>query len=193
MRRVIAGIALVTLAVAPTSAQRPTSADSLPASPAPHYVPSTKAPEGTEVVAIFISSSWCVANRDSTFKPTVRRMMTRLAEDSRAAGRPLDIIGVSLDWSVADGVRYLQEFGDFDEITVGRNWFNLAAMQYIWRDPDGLPVVPQVVLLERTVGQSADGKRVQVSPDRVLGRYRSVSEIRLVVEQGIPAVPQRDR
>lgn len=157
------------------------------AAPPAAYRPDARAPEGREVVVVFISSSFCVANRDSAFKPAVREMMRRLGMQRDSAGRRVSVTGVSIDWSARDGLAYLEGFGAFDEVVAGRNWFNSAATRYIWQAPGARSAIPQVVLVERTVSPGARG--VEVGAERELGRFVGADEIREWVARGAPLPP----
>jgi hypothetical protein len=55
-------------------------------------------------------------------------------------------VGISVDWSVSNGLRILSGLADFDEVIVGRNWLNSGARRYI-HDLRGEPSVPQVVVI----------------------------------------------
>lgn len=180
MRLGLAGAAVLVgvLAGAPLSGQT---------APSAAYQPDTHIPQGREVVAVFISATTCVANRDSTFKPAVREMMRRLGVQRDSAGRRVSVTGVSIDWSAREGLAYLEGFGAFDEVVAGRNWFNSAVTRYVWQAPGARPTIPQVVLVERTVSAGARG--VQVGAERELGRFVGGDEIKAWVARGAPLPP----
>ena len=69
----------------------------------------------------------------------------------------------------------LNAFGRFDEVVVGDNWMNLAAVTYIWRDHAGAPTIPQIVVLRRNVDRQPTG--IDVGPDQVLGRFLGTEQI----------------
>jgi hypothetical protein len=160
--------------------------------PAPHpspgeYQPSYHAQKGREIVAVFISSATCVANFNPAFKPAVREMMRRLGAQRDSLGVSLSIMGVATDWVTRDALAYLQGFGEFDELDVGRNWFNGAVVHHVWEAAGGQPSVPQVVLLERTIDDGSGGSnRVTVSPERVLARFVGGDQIQAWVARGAP-------
>lgn len=68
--------------------------------------------------------------------------MRALAAESRYY---YSTIGVSDEWVVQSGLQILSEFGAFDEVIVGRNWFNTGVQKYI-TTMMARPVVPQVVI-----------------------------------------------
>lgn len=50
---------------------------------------------------------------------------------ARKHGYHFSTVGVSDDWAVSRGLEILAEFGPFDEVVVGRNWFNTGVERYI--------------------------------------------------------------
>ena len=60
-------------------------------------------------------------------------------------------VGVATHWDVAEGLRVLNAYGHFDEVSVGRGWFNTGRLRY-----SGWAVPGVVVFLEDiTVGQTS--------------------------------------
>jgi len=41
-------------------------------------------------------------------------------------------IGVSTDWSISEGIAFLQDAGEWSEIVVGNNWYNSAVIEHVW-------------------------------------------------------------
>ena len=120
-------------------------------------------------------------------------MKQALADRATAAGESFSAIGVAAEWSIEDGLAYLIEgkwtrgihdFGAWDEVQAGRNWLASGALNYVWRDPAGVPTVPQVVLLEREVGISGD--RISASEDVPVLRLVGSDEITEWVTSGMP-------
>lgn len=148
------------------------------------YRPSNSNPEGREVVAVLISSSTCIANQNAGFKPAVREMMRRLGFQRDSAKLHLSITGVSTDWQPRVGVSYFEELGQFDELVVGRNWFNSAITRHVWQAEGARPVIPQIILLERTVTQGERGP--QITGERVIGRFWGGDEIMAWAARGAP-------
>ncbi|HEX8450635.1 MAG TPA: hypothetical protein VF647_00995 [Longimicrobium sp.] len=148
------------------------------------YRASNTDPQGREVVAILISSSTCIANQQAGFKPAVREMMRRLGVQRDSAKLHLSITGVSTDWEPRVAVSYFEEFGEFDELVVGRNWFNSAITQHVWQTEGARSVIPQIILLERTVTQGERGLRI--TGERVIGRFWGGDEIMAWAARGAP-------
>jgi len=87
----------------------------------------------------------------------------------------VSFVGIATDWSLTEGLRFLTQYGPFDQVIVGSNWLNLGAIEYIWRELPGRPALPQVVVVERDlrVGQTI----INVSPDKLLARRIGVDEL----------------
>lgn len=132
-------------------------------------------PNGVERVAIVLGSSWCPACRNDSLPGAIHRLMEQLRIRAEADGRSFATIGAAIDWQREPGIRWLDKVGTFDEITVGRSWVNSAAVRHIWRESQGIPALPQVVLIERTV--KPDSNRVHVTEDRLLDRRHGLGEI----------------
>ena len=163
----------LSLAVAPTGALAQEA----------RYTPTYANPKGRELVAVFISASQCIGNSYPGFLESIDPMNRALAAHATSQGLPFVAIGVTTDWIPDSGYAYLQRLSRFDEINVGRNWFNLGLVTYVWADSAGKPVEPQVVLLERHV---TIAPRVAVSRGRVLRRIRGADSIVAWVREGAP-------
>jgi hypothetical protein len=181
-RVVLAAIVATSGIAAPLRAQG--GAPAAPSAASGEYQPDQKNPYGPEIVAVFLSSSTCIANQDPHLRPAVREMMRRLGVQRDSLHIGLSIIGVSTDWSTRDGLAYLQQFGEFDELAVGRNWFNDTVIRYVWQSPGSRPSEPQVILVARTLDPGTT--RVTVSPERVLARIVSGDSIIAWASRGAP-------
>ncbi len=142
---------------------------------------------GKQLVMIYLGSSSCAwANRDDV-RAAVREVKKLLAERAARTERPFVTIGVSLDWSIEDGLTHLTEIGEFDEIAVGNKWVNLAAIRYIWHDVPGPASTPQIIVVERTVlaPESKDVIAVRDVPtEALLARKVGAFEILRWVDNG---------
>ncbi len=76
----------------------------------------------------------------------VAQSMAAMLQYANESGFYFSTIGVSDDWSVERGLRILEEFGTFDEVIVGRNWFNTGVERYI-TEAGALAAFPQIVVL----------------------------------------------
>jgi len=132
------------------------------------YQPSYDNPRGPELVAVYISASTCVGNRAPGLHEALDSLKLILQARARAAGAVFRMVGVALDWAPDSGVAYLRGFGAFDELNVGRNWFNLGAERWIWSDSSATSDIPQVVVYEQTIAMAP--RRVEFSTPHVLKR-----------------------
>ena len=135
------------------------------------YVAHARITPGKERVFVFIGASFCGACRDPGLPPVVERAKLLAQRQAAAGHQTFRAIGVSIDWNQPRGLEMLRRFGEFDQITAGGNWLNEEAVKYLWRDVPGRPVVPQVILLERTVRADAGGITVgsEVLRERLVG------------------------
>jgi hypothetical protein len=146
------------------------------ASPPAHAVPSASSLKtGDEMLVIFIGGSFCGGSAQPGLREAVATVNREMAATARAAGRRFVSVGVAMDWSVEDGVRFLHEFGKFDELVVGRNWLNSAVVRYVWRDVPGSATLPQIVVVMRHV--TVAPTTIAVGDERLLVRKLGADEI----------------
>ena len=159
---------------------------------AQEYEPDFELPESAELIVVYIATSNCVGNLYPRLDSAIHQMKIVLSKRAEASGIGFGAIGVAAQWSVEDGLAYLLEgesnagkkdFGAWDEVHAGRNWINASAINYIWREIQGRPAVPQVVVLERTI---LTGSRIEVGPDQFLARYVGSEEIVAWVDNAMP-------
>lgn len=147
------------------------------------YVPAYTVKQGPEVVLVFIGASFCGAHKRPGFAAAVERAKVELSRRAAAEGRQFSAVGVSLDWKPAEALAFLENFGSFDQVSLGRNWTNDSALRYVWKDHPGDPVVPQILVIERHV-QTAPA--IDVRDERVVKRIAGADAIAAWVEQGAP-------
>ena len=108
--------------------------------------------EGTDVVMAYFGGTTCFACNIPEFKAAVDRAKVLLAQRAEREGKTFVALGVALDPGVASGLDFLAAAGPFDEVAVGRNWFNSAALAHLWRE-EGLDDrrigLPTIVVFER--------------------------------------------
>jgi len=170
MRHVLAFGATVFLIAAPLGAQA-------------SYTPTYENPRASELVAVYISSSWCVGNRAAGLHEAIEAAKLRFAQRAKAEGRTFRAVGVALDWAPDSGLAYLREFGQFDELVVGSNWFNLGATVLVFGDSAGRPTIPQLLVYERTINTS-NPRRLAFGAPHVLYRVAGGDSIVIRVKEG---------
>lgn len=148
------------------------------------YQPSDKTPSGPELVMTYVSATWCVGNRAPGLHESVDSLKLLLAGWARQHNMTFRAVGVSLDWQTDSGLAYLAEFGKFDELVVGSNWFNLAATTLIWPDTTAEPGIPQVLVYQHDV---VPGKsRVTIGRPVILKRVQGGDQVVAWARQGAP-------
>lgn len=140
------------------------------------YVPDYEFRKGREIVLVLVGAQFCGAHRKPGFAQAVEDAKLRVQDQAKARGAQFRVVAVSLDWDTDEALAFLDGFGAFDEVTVGSNWLNEGARRYIWNDHPGPPVVPQLLVIERSLEIEPE---VQVSGERVLKR---ISGTDLVME-----------
>lgn len=158
------------------------------------YEPQSSFPtNGVELVLIFISSSTCTGNREERLGDVVMQMKRQLGDRAEREGKTFYAVGAAVEWSVEQGIDYLlrgiapgysdKNFGMWDEVWVGRDWLNNAGIQYMWRG-DGLSVIPQLVVVERTVEMGERG--IQVGHDKIVARVVGSQQIIAWFDDNMP-------
>lgn len=86
-------------------------------------------------------------------------------------------VGVAIEGNTEASRHFIANFGEFDEVVVGRGWLSSAAVTYVWRDPRGFGGIPQLILLRRNI--TVNDTTISVSPDSLV--------LRLIGERAISA------
>lgn len=134
--------------------------------------------ERDQTVAVLLTAEFCGASRQEGFAESFRHAMSALEEQVDASGRHLVRIGVSVDHDPSRGFAFLEQFGPFDEIIAGNNWFGTGALRFVWQDHPGPGTLPQVILMEREMVVDSTLQTVAVANERLLGRFAGVDQIR---------------
>lgn len=121
---------------------------------------------GLELVMVFLGTSTCGASRTPGLEEALDGIRTALRQEALERGISFVSLGVSADWVIADGLAFLDRFGPFDEIFVGRKNLNTGMLKFLWQDLPGPPIYPQVLVLERQVmldpSYGVSGERARV-------------------------------
>jgi hypothetical protein len=147
------------------------------------YTPSRKPPNGREIVAIYLGAQTCGPCLFPEVKEAVIRMKGLVQAQARKAGASFATIGASSDWDQSIAATFLAAVGPFDQVVLGSNWTNLAFEHFVWRDPKGSSVMPQILIIERTV---TPAERITFSEPRILRRILGGKDIPAWVAQGAP-------
>ncbi len=152
------------------------------------YLPDYRKSSGLELLVIYLSSSTCGACNDEQLPSLIEQIKVGMAARAAVEGFGFTVVGVGIDWSPQVAFDHLVGFGEFDELVLGNNWLNSAALKYLWQDIPGVPEVPQVVVVQREL-QALDqgGPPVAgVFNERLLARHIGLLELRRWLENGLP-------
>ncbi|HEX2077013.1 MAG TPA: hypothetical protein VHG08_04865 [Longimicrobium sp.] len=191
----VAGIVVLAAALRAEPSRSAAAAPAKAAVPAPaktaappalerKYTPSYASRSGKELVMVLVGASFCGAQRKPGFPQQVEDAKLSLQRQAAASGRQFSALAVSLDWETADALAFLEHFGEWDQMSVGRNWLNEGAIRYVWRDMPGAPEVPQILVIERDVEKGEQA--ITVRGDRVVKRLLGTAEIEAWVRGGAP-------
>ena len=137
-----------------------------------------------EVSAVFISMADCCDALTRNLRGPIDSLRSIMQLRALRAQEVFRLIGVSLDWSPKVGYEYLRQFGEFDELGLGSNWYGLQPEVLMWSGDGVQPVIPQVVVYERTV--TTDQTRPAFGPRKILRTLRGHEEIAAWVRAGAP-------
>lgn len=142
---------------------------------------------GTEVVLVYFGSSTCGPCQFEEFKTALEQAKVLLFERAEAEGKAFAVMGVSVDHDIEEGLAFLADSGRFDEVVVGRNWFNSAVLAHMWRQEgleDRITGLPGIMIFERemSMGESIISASAPVYLADVVG----AEDIPAWVESGAP-------
>jgi len=103
-----------------------------------------------QVVLVYIGDATCHACGDPKFTSALARLTKGLNDEAKRRGMRFHSIGVIVTPDKRAGWKYLQEHGDWDEVSIGGGWGNSFVVTHIWdRAADG--AVPKVLIFTRDV------------------------------------------
>lgn len=138
---------------------------------------------GRELAVVLVGASWCAASKEKGFDSVIASTFAGLRRQASARQARFAAIGVALDWDVSEGVKFLNSFGDFDEIEVGRDWLNAGYDRYV-HTVQGVNGVPQIVVILRDVTRR--GSVISLGKDSVLASVVGPQAIRKWLAAGLP-------
>ncbi len=145
-------------------------------------------PRGTELVAVYLTSSTCFGCRDPQMPATLDSIKVQLQRQAQALGAHFRAVFVSMDWEPDSGLALAHLDGPWDELIVGRNWLNAGAERYIWGDTLTTPAMPQMLVFSQSIRM--DG-RVTFGERTVLRRVLGLAALQAWVRQGSALPPWR--
>lgn len=130
----------------------------------------TRLESGIHVTFVFVASQVAMGEDPD---PGLVRIVSMARDSVRSAAQAANVrystVGVSDHWVVSEGIRTLEAFGPFDEVVVGRSWFNSGVLRYMSEEPKGFPAVI-ITVEDITVGQSSWTSNGISEARRLLGR-----------------------
>lgn len=154
------------------------------------YRPSYKNPHGTEVVAVYLTASTCGPCVGPQMPALVDSVKVQLRRQAEARGQEFRAVFVGMDWQPAKAIALSMRDGAWDELDVGRNWFNAGAEEYVWGDPKTRPAMPQFIVYEQPI--KTGGGSVVFGHRRALLRVLGPEKLAAWVAKGSP-IPKPSR
>jgi hypothetical protein len=137
-----------------------------------------------EVSVVFISMADCCDALTPALRGPIDTLRSTMQLRALRANEVFRLIGVSLDWSPKVGWDYLRQFGEFDELGLGSNWYGLQPEILMFSGGGVQPVVPQLVVFEREVTTGAGAP--SFGPRKILRTLRGQDQIVAWVRAGAP-------
>lgn len=154
----------------------------------PAYARNRDLSQRGQLLLLFFGSSTCGFSNDPRLPSLLRQAKADVAAQASDEDLNFWTIGVALDWSLQAGEDHLDKFGYFDETSIGSNWANSLALQFIWSQPDPNGATPQVVVAYRELLTPATDSIAKVSADAetIVLRRVGLDEIKTWVDRGSP-------
>lgn len=139
---------------------------------------------GREILFVFIGASTCAPSNARSLRASLDKIRLELFRRAGAGGANFATYGIAKDLDIDSGLEHLRQFGRFDEIAVGRGWFNQGLLRYVFDDLPGEAGTPQILVLDRVAVRDADSRTIE--SERVLVRKVGLQEIDDWVSRGLP-------
>lgn len=122
--------------------------------------------DGEQLVLVFVGSTSCIWSGTPEVRHAVDSAVGLLGEYAQQRGMAFHRIGIVASPSPESGLAFLDRFGEFDEIIVGGWWSNAGLRKYVMSDFRGSGVTPQLLVLQRRIGDNGRA----VSDEQLLRR-----------------------
>ena len=137
-----------------------------------------------ERLVVFLGSSACPASTRDSLREDLRILGDSLQSRLRLSKVRVAMIGVSIDFNVNAGIRYLRELYPFQEVTVGRGFLNSASTGFLLGASGAALTVPQILILERIV--EIDSTSITVGRSLIVRRIVGADSIHAWAQKGAP-------
>lgn len=145
---------------------------------------------GRQLVLVYVGSSRCGPSNAPDLPGVVGAISALLRSAAREDRLGFVRIGVAREISARSGLEHLSKFGGFDEISVGQGVLNTASAKYISVDHKGVAATPQLLVVDRRIGEVLGSVDPVAADERVLLRKVGLAEISDWLKLGAP-LPQR--
>jgi hypothetical protein len=114
----------------------------------------------TELLAVFVGSSTCVAAHERVLPLAVRAAVASLRATATDSSWTFATLGLAVDWNVSDGMQFLNSIYPFDEVSSGHNWFNVTALSYAFPNDSQPAALPELIVVRRVFSVGSEGPRI---------------------------------
>jgi hypothetical protein len=125
--------------------------------------------------AIFLGDVECAACKTPGLPHRVQTLLDSLRKEAAIRKHTFSSIGIVLNGPLKPALNWLDQFGPFDEVSLGDQWLNMGVVKYVWNYPSGLPSIPQVLLFEHSVTTAQHS--IDVGSDSLIYRWLGVRGI----------------
>jgi len=138
-------------------------------------------PSGPEVVFMFFGSAACGPAGAETTVEVVGRARDLVEAQAQEQGFRFVAHGVAQNWDQRKGMTYLERFGPWDQVSLGRSWANSLVIRYLFSDSTNTAGTPGIAVVLRTL-------EVELGPDSLLVGYEATDEQTLQRVTGAQAI-----
>jgi hypothetical protein len=133
---------------------------------------------GTYFQLVYIGSSGCSFCNESLHSE-VALLKTKLKNIVNERGFKFLSTGISTSLDSKEGVKFLNNISEFDELISGGSWYNLGVYYYIWDTFKDEGSVPQIIILKNdfVVTGSLNGIQDIERNDNLLFRLTTIQEV----------------
>tara|TARA_R100000027_G_scaffold7185_1_gene5497 strand:- start:192 stop:626 length:435 start_codon:yes stop_codon:yes gene_type:complete len=138
---------------------------------------------------VYITSPGCGICTLQENIEVVKQIKSRLEKKADSLELGFMTIGISNNWVIEKGYSHLEDYGSFDEVLIGNNWFGTGTMKYIFDEFAGTPAVPSLVLTKRVYGGSNNDSTFiarGVEDEQLVRRMFGIDKLREWLDQGLP-------
>lgn len=147
------------------------------------YRPDYDTPNGVEIVAVYLSAMDCGPCHDPRLPTLLDSIKVQLKRQAIARGQRFRTVFVGMDWDPARSLLMATTDGRWNELDLGRDWFNAGAELYAWGDTTKTPALGTMVVYEQRITMS---DRVRFGPRRMLKRVMGADELAKWAALGSP-------